>query len=612
MWVVDLISKWLLKRSCKFIFFIISALLGIFFPAISALALELQNTDIEWENILNTNLDIIHYYIQQTKDGGYIITGEAKDSNTDTDWNVYLAKLDPIGNLLWQKTYDGKKDDRGVFVQQTRDEGYFIIGNANNLGKGYVIKTDASGNLLWQKIIDSFDTSWGQQTRDGGYIVVGSTASFVELGDGAKFSLIKFDNSGNLLWQKVFKQIRYGEIAWFVQQARDGGFIIAGSINSSKSNQSDLWEKHDALLLKSDDKGNLLWQKIFERKGFNEATCVKQTIDGGYIVAGAADSPNARGCDVRLFKINAFGDLLWEQIIDAGGDEFNSAPHIQQTKDGGYVITGKTTKLGPYRQVGYIIKTDAFGNLLWLKNYDPKGGSVSNIQITRDGGCIIVKNKYNFDTHKGDHFFIKLKPEALGIDVDLDDVGGFKDLTGHWAAQVINKLVSLGIVSGYLDGTFKPDNIITRAEAASILTRALKLTQDNEVDKVDKLVFVDREEIPLWARGAIAAAVKKGLLKGYPVQGGVAFKADIPIARVELAVILSRIIETKKVQSTGEVPVFSDITSFPDWAKEAVNTVVAGGIISGYPDGTFRPSKPVTRAEMASMILRLMEKQGIK
>uniref|UniRef100_UPI0004840746 S-layer homology domain-containing protein n=1 Tax=Desulfovirgula thermocuniculi TaxID=348842 RepID=UPI0004840746 len=80
------------------------------------------------------------------------------------------------------------------------------------------------------------------------------------------------------------------------------------------------------------------------------------------------------------------------------------------------------------------------------------------------------------------------------------------------------------------------------------------------------------------------------------------------ITRVELAAILSRVVEAKKVPLSGQAPAFADASAIPAWAKNAVETAAKAGIVSGYEDRTFRPDKPVTRAEAASMILRLLEK----
>lgn len=178
----------------------------------------------------------------------------------------------------------------------------------------------------------------------------------------------------------------------------------------------------------------------------------------------------------------------------------------------------------------------------------------------------------------------------------------FKDMAGHWAEATVVKLAGMGVISGYEDGTFRPDNTITRAEAASILVRALKLPEASE----NELAFADKDAIPAWAKKSVAQAAKAGLLKGYPADGGFVFRAQNALTRAELAAIMSRAAAQKGLPQTQPAPAFKD--QLPDWAKEAVALAARTGLVGGYPDGTFRPDKPVTRAEAASMVLRLLEK----
>lgn len=189
------------------------------------------------------------------------------------------------------------------------------------------------------------------------------------------------------------------------------------------------------------------------------------------------------------------------------------------------------------------------------------------------------------------------------LDVFVSSVLPFKDIPGHWAADVIGELAEKEIVSGYPDGSFKPDDRITRVELVGILARVLKLSPGSD----QELGFKDSDKIPAWARGAVAAAVKEDLLQGYALPDGTAvFDPYATVSRAELAVLISRILQKEK---GGAAPVgvpFRDGHKIPAWARNAVGAVYGQGIVVGYPDGTFRPQNGVTRAEASAMILRLI------
>ncbi|MEW6573224.1 MAG: S-layer homology domain-containing protein, partial [Bacillota bacterium] len=189
-------------------------------------------------------------------------------------------------------------------------------------------------------------------------------------------------------------------------------------------------------------------------------------------------------------------------------------------------------------------------------------------------------------------------------DIFVSSTLPFKDISGHWAAGELRELADKEIIGGYPDGSFKPDNKITRVEAVSILTRVLDLDPGNGKE----LGFRDNNKIPAWAQGAVAAAVKEGLVEGYSrPDGTVVFNPDATVSRAELAALISRIIKKKSGEVVPAVITFRDADKIPAWAKDAVGVAGAKGIITGYPDGTFRPQNGVTRAEVSAMVLRLLK-----
>ena len=174
------------------------------------------------------------------------------------------------------------------------------------------------------------------QTIDGGYVIAGETQSFGA--GGRDFWLIKTDASGNQLWTSTFGGPA-DDVAYALAQTSDGGLVVAGS------SAQDAGSKTDFLLIKTDSSGNQQWsQRYANPNGGSDdvAYAVRQTADGGYIIAGSTDGPD--GQNVWLVKTNAGGDRVWEKEFGNGGSE--TAFSVQQTADGGYVITGYTNSYG--------------------------------------------------------------------------------------------------------------------------------------------------------------------------------------------------------------------------------------------------------------------------
>jgi hypothetical protein len=283
--------------------------------------------------------------VQQTSDGGYIVAGWTKSYGAG-GWDVWLIKTDASGNKVWDRTFGGTGDDGGNSVEQTSDGGYIIVGCTGSYGAGasdiWLVKTDASGNEVWDKTfgdsLDDFGFSVRQAT-DGGYIIAGCADA------QTRGWLIKTDAMGNKTWDLTLPAMLIGGS---VQQTSDGGYVITGAGSGN------------AQLVKTDSSGSVVWERSFGGADDDWGNSVRQTFDGGYIITGGTMSSGAGGEDVWLIKTDASGDKVWDRTFGSTGDDAGNS--VQQTSDGGYIVTGYSWSYGVGGQDVWLIKTDADGN----------------------------------------------------------------------------------------------------------------------------------------------------------------------------------------------------------------------------------------------------------
>jgi hypothetical protein len=343
--------------------------------------------------------------VQQTSDGGYIITGLTWSFGAGGE-DVYLIKTDASGDTVWTRTYGGTGNEGGVSVEQTSDGGYIIAGWAFAPGAAwadvYLIKTDAGGDTVWTRTYGGADADIArsvQQTSDSGYIAVGETRSFSA--DSIDVYLIKTDAGGDTVWTRMYGGAGH-EGGTSVQQTSDGGYIIAGYTSSFGAGQNDVY------LIKTDTSGDTVWTRTYGWTGWEDGYSVRETSDGGYIIAGVTNSFGAGGSDVYLIKTDASGDTVWTRVF--GGTISDDAMSVHQTSDGGYITAGTTWSFGAGSSDIYVIRTDESGNLGWKRTY---GGAIGEsgecVQQTADGAFIIAGATGSFGAGLSDVYLIKVR-----------------------------------------------------------------------------------------------------------------------------------------------------------------------------------------------------------
>ncbi|MCL6449475.1 MAG: S-layer homology domain-containing protein [Armatimonadetes bacterium] len=169
----------------------------------------------------------------------------------------------------------------------------------------------------------------------------------------------------------------------------------------------------------------------------------------------------------------------------------------------------------------------------------------------------------------------------------------FTDLKGdEWYAAAVARLAQKNLFGGFPDGGFHPEENLTRAQAAKLVCLGGRVPGVRQADP-----FSDTQGH--WAALSIGSAAAAGLISGYP-DG--TFRPDAPVTRAELVVLFLRLLGERAEEGQ---PLFSDVKP-THWAYGAITRAAAAGLISGYPDGTFRPDAPVTRAEAAGMAVKII------
>ncbi len=312
----------------------------------------------------------------------------------------------PRRQISFRRTFGGDKLDEGSCVQQTSDGGYVTTGMTSSFGDGdwntWLVKVDPGGTEQWSR---TFGITAGQyeggeslqETADGGFIIVGTILSAGPNDYDAQ--LIRTNGNGRRLWSKTF-----GGGGWdwgrFVRQTSDGGFIITGWTDSQGAGGGDLW------LLKTDARGTEEWNRTYGGIENDHGNCIQPTSDGGYIITGATISNSVGNDDLWLIKTDSAGTAQW--MLTFGGKGYEEGHFVQITSDGGYIVVGSTTSTGAGESDVWLIKLGPNGRTDWTRTFGGVEWDWGNaVHETPDGGYILVGTTLSFGAGGSDVWLIK-------------------------------------------------------------------------------------------------------------------------------------------------------------------------------------------------------------
>jgi hypothetical protein len=428
--------------------------------------------DILWEKSYGGKHADYLLDAQPTADYGFILAGASLSKKTgnkteDNQGNLdyWVWKMDEDGNEEWQKNLGGSGADILYSIRNTRDGGFILAGTSDSpvsehkkdpcRGREdiWVLKLNAKGSEEWQRTIGGPGQDLVKviaQTTDGGYIIGGSSSSDISqeilkggsdrYGKSEKnrgnldYWVIKLDEKGEITWQKTFGG-KYQDQLESIQETKDGGYIVGGYSNSpgSYDKSHEGYGEGDYWILKLDDKGETVWQKVLGGEQDDHIAAIIELKEGGYVAAGNSISAtsgnksrsNKKGTDFWVIKLDEEGGVLWQETYNTGQTDILTS--ITENNDGtlllgGYAqseIIGDTKKKTDKKEINdYIaLKISAEGEELWKETVGSKGEDIlKRLVETRDGGYLLagtskgeISRDRNTARGRNDFWVVKLK-----------------------------------------------------------------------------------------------------------------------------------------------------------------------------------------------------------
>ena len=436
--------------------------------------------------------------IISTEDSKFVSVGYTRSRDIDGiegkgefAHEAIIIKYDNDGNILWKNAWGGDEMDYFYDVIQQKSGEFVVVGNSTSSdieglpnmyggdGDAIIIKYDKNGNLLWQK-------SWGGKlisarfrsitsSLDDGIVVVGSS-EFSEIEGMTNKGMydaiiVKYDKDGNILWQKNWGGNGYDDFTGVIS-TEDGGFIIVGESESNDIEGLQNKGSYDAIVLKYDKDGNLIWQKSWGGNDSERFTSVAVTEDGGFVAVGNTQFIVYEGdsrLDAIIVKYNKDGNVLWQKSYGNELNEFYES--VVEIDDYGFVVVGYInsslidSKPATDKDDAIIIKYDKDGNMLWEKSW---GGSdydeFRKVISTQDGKIIASGYSHSTDidglTNKGEKDAIIVK---YSIEYNLENI------TTENGTSAVEQKGKYGIVTPTPNEGYEVDKIIVKDKDGNVL-----------------------------------------------------------------------------------------------------------------------------------------------
>lgn len=364
----------------------------------------LSTRSYQWQLSLGGDKYEQAYAVTPLADGGYLTVGVTNSKGAGSN-DIWVIKSSVSGTTEWEKTYGGAQWDiaKSVVeiseqVEGASEKGYLVFGSTSSTDNGdsdfWLLKLNQQGNLLWQKKYGDASEDKGQvilSANDGGYYLLGNSSN--ESNGFGDALIIKIDSAGKVLWQQTYGGNDIDEIT-SAQLTSNGDIIFAGHSASNVAGRFDFW------LNRITNQGEVIWQTSVGTERTDYSNDVLVNNDGSTLVVGYNNS-DVNGLRILVaVKFDAQGQELWQKEYRAIYNQWSQANAIIANPNGGYVLAGKTKTARQYDDKPHfepwLIALDENGEKLWDSVHQQSGDHhINDIQRTEDGGFIVVGSREN-------------------------------------------------------------------------------------------------------------------------------------------------------------------------------------------------------------------------
>lgn len=373
-----------------------------------------QQANVSWEKTYGGSGDDKLYYTLPTEDG-YLAVGSSS-SFTQGQMSAWVLKLDTNGNPVWNMSFVEGISTEFRYAINVND-GFLLVGNVfwpSGSVNGLIVKIDDQGNVIWNTTVggEKVDRLFSAASTGDGALMVGLTNSYSNTADESSVWLAKIDNAGDLLWNESYGWSDDG-VGTAITSTPDNCFIIAGYTNSTGAGD------YDFLLMKVNSSGNMLWFHTYGGSKADMASAII-SVPGGYLVAGNTLSFGSGASNALILKVDLNGTLIWDKTV--GGTDYDMPTSIIASQYGGYIIGGWSTSYGKGERDFWIFQLDDNGTLQWSRTIEQNGytEAYSTIELGQDKflmagweNDVNGKSKPNYY----DYYFIEItvNPSKTGV-----------------------------------------------------------------------------------------------------------------------------------------------------------------------------------------------------